>query len=136
MSIRETIIDFVGKDSDLLLMLNAETIEKSSPKYEAIRETMTLLGQIDSGWSPEVFLKMKMMGVETVSPAFQDLGRDITQSDVDDIRADHALDLLIGQVHQDFATGMNENVNPALAIGDRAAVVAGLRATADAMEAG
>ena len=78
------------------------------------------------GWGAAKRNRILNLGFALKSKPQVQYGRDAVQADLDAIRAE---DVRVA-LEQEFAAGLNQHVNPALANGDRAAVISGLQAMA------
>ena len=108
---------------------------------DAFRNQFTAVA-VQSGWdagSIEAFLSL---GAVVTSDAFDELGRDAAQPDVDEVRTliaeeaeEAARQLAVSDLQTEYDTAYNAHVANALLNGDKPQVIAGLRSMADDLEA-
>ena len=128
---RDIIQNWQGTDAELLAELNAPTIKVVDKSFGTVRDLVKKMSA-EFGWDKGAEEKLLSIGVKTHSPAFASLGRDATQEDIDNYRAVFDQEAL----EQKWAEQQNELVNIAIATGDKAKLVAALRAAADELEGG
>ena len=87
---------------------------------------------LSAGWEQPAIDAILGLGAVYESVAQQSVGRDAIQSDIDAMRAVFAQE----ELSQQWAEQQNDAINAAVAAGDRAGLVAALRAAADELEGG
>lgn len=107
--------------------MSAVGIDLADPQVQAMIPRLAQGG----GWPSELADRVMQAGIRTIS---------VAESITGEVPTEVAVQAAYGQIvvedlNSEVATGMNESVNPAISSGDRAAVVAALRALADSVEA-
>lgn len=123
----------------VLATLQSSTQPRVSAAYQAMSadgidladpQVQQMVPLISTGWPSGLEQKVLEAGVKTLSVAEFETG---VAPDVSSIESAYQ-QIVVEDLEQEVATGLNESVNPAIATGDSAAVATALRQLADSVE--